>query len=93
SYSVCCFKSSCSASTTNNIDGHKSQLSDIVPIFPMITLISMIIFDLPMFTRIFQNFQAAELEEAGMKRAHAWALVSLYKQFEHHLNSSYCKQG
>ncbi|KNZ62901.1 uncharacterized protein VP01_1209g3 [Puccinia sorghi] len=27
----------------------------------------------------FQNFQAAEFEEAGMKRAHAQVLVSLYK--------------
>ncbi|KNZ55823.1 uncharacterized protein VP01_2572g1 [Puccinia sorghi] len=40
----------------------------------------------------FQKFQAAELEEAGMKRAHARALVRLYKIFERHLKSLHCKQ-
>ncbi|KNZ62751.1 uncharacterized protein VP01_1226g5 [Puccinia sorghi] len=41
----------------------------------------------------FQNFQAAELEEAGMKCAHAQALVNLYKQFERHLKSLHSKQA
>ncbi|KNZ47055.1 uncharacterized protein VP01_670g3, partial [Puccinia sorghi] len=37
----------------------------------------------------FQNFQATKLEEDGMKRAHAWALISSYKRVEKHLKSSH----
>ncbi|KNZ61221.1 uncharacterized protein VP01_1434g1 [Puccinia sorghi] len=37
----------------------------------------------------FQNFQATELEEAGMKRAHARALISSYNRFERQLKSSH----
>ncbi|KNZ60515.1 uncharacterized protein VP01_1542g4 [Puccinia sorghi] len=37
----------------------------------------------------FPNFQASELEEAGMKRAHARALISCYKKFECHIKSTH----
>ncbi|KNZ48238.1 hypothetical protein VP01_5808g1 [Puccinia sorghi] len=36
----------------------------------------------------FQNFQATELEEAVMKRAHDRSFISCYKLFEPHLKST-----